>query len=75
MRSADVAIINDVFVQPITVGGLTIASDDLQSLQILDSQTQKIRSVFFIFGLFMHVAEQPIAGGEPGLQELCHVCS
>ena len=39
--------------EPKAVGGLTIISDDPQSLQILDIRTQKIRSVFSIFGLFM----------------------
>ena len=33
--------------------GFIIISDDLQSFQILDSQTQKIRSMFLILGLFM----------------------
>ena len=35
------------------IGGLTIISDDFQSFQILDSQTQKMRSAFLIFGLLM----------------------
>jgi len=39
---------------------------DLQLLQILVSQTQKIRSVFLIFAFLCCVAEQPIAGREQG---------
>ena len=39
--------------QPITVGGFTIIRADFQSFQILSIHTQKIRSAFLIFGLFI----------------------